>query len=59
MEVFYLKINQPAFTTWYYLRMWLDIVQQFPEAKTYIICDNPNLQNAITNNMANRGGVYR
>lgn len=35
--------------------MWLDIVQQFPDAKTYIICDNPELQNSITNYIKKEG----
>ena len=57
MEVFYLKINQQSFTTWHYLKMWLDIVQQFPDTKTYIVCDNPNLQDFITYQIQNRGGM--
>lgn len=47
MEVFYLKINRPTPVTWHYLKMWLDITQEFPETKTYIICDNPAIQDYI------------
>ena len=57
MEVFYLKVNQPTSTTWHYLKMWLDIVRQFPSAKTYIICDNPDLEVFITNKLNSGGGV--
>lgn len=57
MEVFYLKINNPADITWNYLNMWLDIIQQFPDSKTYIICDNSHLQNSMINNIKNNG-VY-
>ena len=57
MEVFYLKINRPTPTTWHYLKMWLDITQQFPVVKTYIICDNPDLQAFITNNIGTGGGM--
>lgn len=56
MEVFYLKVNQQISVTWHYLKMWLDIVQQFPDTKTYIICDDPHLQNAIINKINNGGG---
>lgn len=56
MEVFYLKINQNNAVTWRYLKMWLDIVQQFPDAKTYIVCDNPNLQAFVT--AQNQNGIY-
>ena len=49
MEVFYLKINRHTPTTWHYLKMWLDIAEQFPVFKIYIICDNPNLQTFVTN----------
>lgn len=55
MEVFYLKVNRPAQTTWHYLKMWLNIVQQFPDYKIYIICDNSNLQTFITNQLKLKG----
>ena len=57
MEVFYLKINQPPDVTWLYLKTWLDIAQQFPVAKTYIVCDKPDLQAFITNQIKFGGGV--
>jgi len=57
LEVFYLKINRPTPVTWHYLKMWLDITQQFPDAKTYIVCDKPDLQASITNQIRQRGGV--
>ena len=56
MEVFYLKINQNNAVTWRYLKMWLNIVQQFPDAKTYIVCDNPRLQAFIA--AQNQNGLY-
>ena len=55
MEIFYLKVDQPFVVTWNYLNFWLEIVQQFPDAKTYIVCDNPHLQNCITNNIKEWG----
>ena len=56
MEVFYLKVNQPFNTTSYYLSQWFDIVRQFPDAKTFIICDKSELAKSITDKF-NEGGV--
>ena len=49
MEVFYLKINRSTPTMWHYLKMWLEIAEQFPAFKIYIVCDNPDLQALVTN----------
>ena len=38
--------------------MWLDIVQQFPNAKTYIVCDNLQLQSFIIHQINAKGGGY-
>ena len=53
MEVFYLKINRAesnavARVTLRYLIEWIKIALQFPEAKIYILCDNPALEDYVS-----------
>lgn len=42
--VFYLKINRCVNSTFGYLQNWLNILKEYPDAKAFILCDNPELK---------------
>ena len=57
MEVFYLKVNQDFKITWGYLCAWLEIVNQFPNNKVYVVCDKPDLALEIEEHLDKNFGI--
>lgn len=45
--VFYLKVNRNEKYTFRNLQYWMEIVETVPEARTYILCDQKELKQAI------------
>lgn len=57
MEVFYLKINRFSTLTVKYLTHWIEIAKQFPDARAYVICDDPDLTQFVERTI-NFGELY-
>ncbi len=45
--VFYLKVNRNEKYTYRNLQHWVDVMELMPESQYYILCDNPEVKQAI------------